>query len=61
MIDGTGRDIALEVDGGIKPGTAGRVARAGADVLVAGSAVFETDDYARAIAALRDDAARAWT
>jgi ribulose-phosphate 3-epimerase len=56
MIDASGRDIALEVDGGIKPGTAGQVVRAGADVLVAGHAVFATDDYARAIAALRDDA-----
>jgi ribulose-phosphate 3-epimerase len=57
MIDDHGGDIALEVDGGIKPGTARTVVRAGADTLVAGSAVFDTDDYRGAIAALREDAA----
>jgi ribulose-phosphate 3-epimerase len=56
MIDGVGRAIDLEVDGGIKPGTASRVCEAGADVLVAGSAVFNTPPYADAIAALRRDA-----
>jgi ribulose-phosphate 3-epimerase len=55
MIDATGKDIDLEVDGGIKPGTAHRVVAAGADVLVAGSAVFDKPDYAQAIAALRED------
>jgi len=40
MIDRTGRDIALEVDGGVSPATSGDVVRAGARVLVAGSAVF---------------------
>jgi ribulose-phosphate 3-epimerase len=58
MIDATGRAIDLEVDGGIKPGTASRVCAAGADVLVAGSAVFEKPPYERAIAALREDAAK---
>lgn len=57
MIDQTGRAIDLEVDGGVKVGTASTVARAGADVLVAGSAVFNRDDYGAAIQALRDDAA----
>jgi ribulose-phosphate 3-epimerase len=56
MIDDTGYDIDLEVDGGIKPGTAKQVVEAGADVLVAGSAVYNTKDYAQAIAALRRDA-----
>jgi ribulose-phosphate 3-epimerase len=56
MIDATGRAIDLEVDGGIKPGTAARVCAAGADVLVAGSAVFNGGSYADAIAALRRDA-----
>ena len=55
MIDEGGHDIDLEVDGGIKPGTAAQVVRAGADVLVAGSAVFRTEDYARAIAEIRND------
>jgi ribulose-phosphate 3-epimerase len=57
MIDASGCDIDLEVDGGIKPGTARYAVDAGADVLVAGSAVFNTGDYAAAIAALRADGA----
>jgi len=48
-----GRAIELEVDGGITPETAPRVLRAGADVLVAGSAVFKSADYRANIAALR--------
>lgn len=56
MIDEAGLDIDLEVDGGVKPGVARQVIEAGADVLVAGSAVFNHGDYASAIAALRKDA-----
>ena len=48
-----GRDIRLEVDGGINAGTAAKAVAAGADVLVAGSAVFGQPDYAEAIARLR--------
>lgn len=59
MIDASGREIALEVDGGIKPGTASRVCAAGADVLVAGNAVFAAPPYADSIAALRRDAGKA--
>ena len=55
MIDATGRPIYLEVDGGVKPGIASKVKQAGADVLVAGSAVFGQQDYAQAIKALRED------
>jgi ribulose-phosphate 3-epimerase len=58
MIDERGRDIRLAIDGGIAVGTASKVAAAGADVLVAGSAVFTHPDYAQAIAAIRADAAR---
>lgn len=47
------RPIEIEVDGGITPETAPAVIAAGADVLVAGSAVFKTADYAANIAALR--------
>ena len=47
------RPIELEVDGGINPANAGSVVAAGADVLVAGSAVFGGGDYAAAIGALR--------
>src|SRR5690606_35375272 len=52
-IDATGRAIRLEVDGGIKVDNIARVAAAGADTFVAGSAIFESDDYAATIAALR--------
>lgn len=53
MIDASGRDIDLQVDGGITPETAPRARAAGADVFVAGSAVFGAKDYGAAIAALR--------
>jgi len=56
MIDDAGLDIDLEVDGGVKPGVARQVIDAGADVIVAGSAVFNQDNYAAAIEALRKDA-----
>jgi ribulose-phosphate 3-epimerase len=54
-IDATGRDIALEVDGGITPETAKRAIAAGATVLVAGTAVFQggPSKYAANISALR--------
>lgn len=52
-IDREGLAVDLQVDGGIKPSTAGQVLDAGADVLVAGSAVFNATDYRAAIAALR--------
>jgi ribulose-phosphate 3-epimerase len=57
-IDATGRDIHLEVDGGINAETARRVVDAGADVLVAGSATFKggPDAYAANIKALRGEA-----
>jgi ribulose-phosphate 3-epimerase len=48
-----GRAVHLEVDGGINPETAAKVVAAGADVLVAGSAIFGQPDYAEAIARLR--------
>ena len=55
LIAQTGRDIALEVDGGITPETARRAIAAGADVLVAGTSVFQGHEgsYAANIAALR--------
>lgn len=55
MIEASGRDIALEVDGGIQPHTAREAVAAGANVLVAGSAVFKghAAEYAQHIAALR--------
>lgn len=53
MIAQSGRDIALQVDGGVTLATAPDCIAAGADVLVAGTAVFGSTDYAAAIAALR--------
>lgn len=55
MINDTGRPIDLEVDGGVNPETAKKVISAGADVLVAGTAVFKDgpEKYAENIAALR--------
>ncbi|WP_291297737.1 ribulose-phosphate 3-epimerase [Elioraea sp.] len=53
LIDSTGRAIHLQVDGGVTATTAPRVREAGADVLVAGTAVFAAPDYAAAIAALK--------
>ncbi len=58
MIDASGRDIRLEVDGGIKVDNIRRVADAGADTFVAGSAVFGQPDYAAVIAAMRAELAR---
>ena len=60
LIDASGRDIRLQVDGGIKLANVGAVAAAGADTFVAGTAIFGTDDYPATIAALREaaDAAR---
>ena len=51
-----GRNIDIEVDGGITRHNAGDVARAGANVLVAGSAIFKTKDYAAEIRAIRNAA-----
>jgi ribulose-phosphate 3-epimerase len=58
LIDQTGRDIRLEVDGGIKVDNIRRVADAGADTFVAGSAIFSQPDYAQVIAAMRAELAR---
>jgi ribulose-phosphate 3-epimerase len=52
-IDACGRDIWLEVDGGIKPDNIAQIARAGADTFVAGSAIFGAKDYAAVIKDMR--------
>ncbi|MFQ5991545.1 MAG: ribulose-phosphate 3-epimerase [Nitrospiraceae bacterium] len=54
LIDRRGGRAALEVDGGIKVENAGRIVQAGADILVAGSAIFCTPDYGATIKAMRD-------
>jgi ribulose-phosphate 3-epimerase len=53
LIDATGRDIRLEVDGGIKTENIRRIAEAGADTFVAGSAIFSQTDYKSVINAMR--------
>ena len=53
MIDRSGRDIRLEVDGGVKADNIGEIARAGADTFVAGSAIFGHKDYREIIATMR--------
>ena len=52
-IDASGRDVRLEIDGGVKQDNIGRIARAGADTFVAGSAIFGAKDYAATIRAMR--------
>jgi ribulose-phosphate 3-epimerase len=59
IIDRSGRDIRLEVDGGVKIDNIGKIAAAGADTFVAGSAIFGTDDYKATIDAMRGEIARA--
>ncbi len=58
LIDASGRDICLEVDGGIKTDNIRRVADAGADTFVAGSAIFGKPDYRQVIDAMRAELAR---
>ncbi|MGE5526725.1 MAG: ribulose-phosphate 3-epimerase [Rhodospirillaceae bacterium] len=57
-IDASGRDIWLEVDGGVKVDNIAEVARAGADTFVAGSAIFDTPDYAATVRAMRAELAK---
>src|SRR6187455_974327 len=52
-IDALGKPIRLEIDGGVKVDNIGEIARAGADMFVAGSAIFGAKDYASTIAAMR--------
>jgi ribulose-phosphate 3-epimerase len=52
-IDASGRDIRLEVDGGVKTDNIARIAAAGADTFVAGSAIFGKPDYKGVIDAMR--------
>ena len=59
MIDRSGREIRLEVDGGVKVDNIGAVAAAGADTFVAGSAIFGAKDYRATIAAMREEIRKA--
>lgn len=57
LIDASGLDIRLEVDGGVGPGNIREIAEAGADTFVAGSAIFGQPDYAEVIAKMRGELA----
>ncbi len=59
MIDASGREIRLEIDGGVKVDNIGEIAAAGADTFVAGSAIFGSDDYAATITAMRAEIKKA--
>ncbi|MGB0734341.1 MAG: ribulose-phosphate 3-epimerase, partial [Pontibacterium sp.] len=58
IIDESGYDIRLEIDGGVGIGNIREIAEAGADTFVAGSAIFNTDDYAATITAMRAELAK---
>ena len=58
-IDASGREIRLEIDGGVKPDNIGEIARAGADTFVAGSAIFNEKDYRAVISAMHEHVAAA--
>lgn len=57
-IDACGRDIRLEVDGGVKADNIGEIAAAGADMFVAGSAIFNQPDYKKVIEEMRRELAK---
>jgi ribulose-phosphate 3-epimerase len=59
LIDKSGRDIRLEIDGGVKTENIGEIAAAGADTFVAGSAIFSAKEYKSVIQAMRAELARA--
>ena len=57
IIDDSGLEIRLEIDGGVKVDNIGEIAAAGADTFVAGSAIFGSDDYAATITAMKEEIA----
>jgi len=59
LIQASGRDIRLEIDGGVKTSNIREIAAAGADTFVAGSAIFGSDDYAATIATMKAEIAAA--
>ena len=61
IIDASGREIRLEIDGGVKVDNIGEIAAAGADTFVAGSAIFGSADYAETISAMRVEINKATT
>ncbi|MFI4967913.1 MAG: ribulose-phosphate 3-epimerase [Gammaproteobacteria bacterium] len=61
LIDKSGRDIRLEIDGGVKADNIREIAAAGADTFVAGSAIFGAKDYSAVIKQMRDELSKAKT
>ena len=59
LIDASGRDIRLEIDGGVNVGNIREIAEAGADTFVAGSAIFNTPNYEHVIQQMRAELALA--
>ncbi len=57
LIDESGHDIRLEIDGGVKVDNIAEIARAGADTFVAGSAIFNSPDYSSTISQMREELA----
>ncbi len=60
MIDERGLDVGIEVDGGVSPKTIGKIAQAGANIFVAGSAIYGCDDYGPVIEELRREAQKGY-
>ena len=58
LIDASGRDIGLEIDGGVNVDNIRAIAEAGADTFVAGSAIFNTPDYKAVIDRMRSELAQ---
>jgi ribulose-phosphate 3-epimerase len=56
MIDASGRNIRLEIDGGVKVDNIAEIAAAGADTFVAGSAIFGSADYRETISRMKANA-----
>ena len=61
IIDASGLEIRLEIDGGVRVDNIGEIAAAGADTFVAGSAIFGSDDYTSTITSMRQEIAKAVT
>jgi ribulose-phosphate 3-epimerase len=58
IIDASGKDIRLEVDGGVKINNIREIAAAGADTFVAGSAIFNSDNYSEIVTAMKSEIAK---
>ena len=55
MIENSGRNVLLEIDGGVKANNIGDIASYGADVFVSGSGIFGTEDYRKTIGEMREN------